>query len=363
MEQFPRTIASEGYPEGIGWVEVLLWQLCGVPLTYLGTIGGGEGAFRSLMVGRLAELQSTKGLLEFDISLPLIVWPPLAVVLFSLPWKQFCDGLREQAWRKRYGIPLVVLLLSIWLSIELLMASGPLFSLLKSVSPLSSMHVNSRFAGALVLPLLVMAAIGMQMICLRLTKPHERWMLAGVALLLLWPSLSGYQQVNRFFELNGVASDAGPYRDLYRHYKSDSATIEPIRQMVRGREGYDQWYRGASALNPYEAVFGYKGEKFLTPLTPGPATRIVDGKYNVHFAPALVWPEFYGRELFSQILEGDEVNLRAFLSHRETNWPLPPLQRAFNWLAGLTLLGVLATLGWLGIMRWNVFVSVSRTDR
>ncbi len=48
---------------------------------------------------------------------------------------------------------------------------------------------------------------------------------------------------------------------------------------------------------------------------------------------------------FERIKVGDEENLALFLEHKAPKWKIPVYQQVVDWISGLTLLGVLLSLG------------------
>lgn len=228
------------------------------------------------------------------------------------------------------------LFVTIWITIEVTLARGPVFSFLKALPPLRSLHLNYRFAAAFILPLSILGA----MILERWLSTNRR-QLAAVILV--------------------VATCAGPLtyfalpEAVHRRGFDLTQSLDDHQRIVRGerfivkfissRPDPDTFSTAASSSKPYEPLFGYDLEMFRPKFREGDVTAEIDGRFNMTNPVSLVFPQHTGTEPFDLIPTTDRVNFDRLRSREQPHWPLPPELVWLNRLAVVSLLLCFAILG------------------
>jgi len=228
-------------------------------------------------------------------------------------------------------------------------ARGPIFELLKQLPGVSNFRVTARFAGALALPVCLVGVLAFSEAAARWRGTAFRnnvvWLLVGLALL----QQVGYIRLAGLHAKDlGISFDAGPFLTACDQLRADPRSVPPIVNVDRVTDPVAVT-TSRSSLYVYEPLIGsfvdsYQNFLRHTPLRPGPAARIDNGAFNMHFPPAFSYSESVGMRAFSPIPAAERQDLDLFLSRRAPNWELPVGQRVANAssLAGLTL-----STGWL----------------
>jgi hypothetical protein len=102
---------------------------------------------------------------------------------------------------------------------------------------------------------------------------------------------------------------------------------------------------GASQMYCYEPMFGYRLEDFpVKGLHPGPVLEGREGLLNIKNPACYVWPQA------NQCTPGDHFTVaqkkaaQAFVNYRPFVFQMPAVQKAANWINGLTLMAAILFL-------------------
>lgn len=230
--------------------------------------------------------------------------------------------------------------LAVWITVEFTLGRGLVWPLLKPLPFLRSLHMNSRFGAAFILPCVLLAGLGLHVAIVRLRK-SSAFALASLAVIIsLGTLLTTYRrQMHSFWFAN---FDATRIQQVWATAKTGES-FQPIRMIADLRED-EVFTARASNLKPYEPIFGYGygGAAFKTQLQPGPIfSAATDQRPNFNFPLAFHAPFEAKQDPFTPIPAQRANELRVLLSRRQPDWPLPPIQRLANWLS---------VFGWLVIV-------------
>jgi hypothetical protein len=217
---------------------------------------------------------------------------------------------------------------SVWVAIELTIAQGPIFSMLKSLPPFSSLHLNYRFAAVFILPLSIAGAAA-----LNRWRGTERWPVAAVLLLATVAGPLSYlalpEEVHRrAFDLTQST------RDHEQIARGERFAVKAIDR----RFDYETFSSQTSSAVPYEPIFGYDLETFRPRFHEGAVSTEADGRFNMTDPVGLVFPELTGVERFDLIRTTDRANFERFRNREQPDWPLPSPLVWLNRVAVVTLL-------------------------
>ena len=338
MRFFPRQMADT-YP-ATGFLKGLF----GIALQLFGTMNLAPllklaGSHPSLLPNYMISVTGAQyGYWEFDMSMSPAVFGIVIIGIYSFLRKPkkypnlFTGNKKWIAW--------MLLIFSIWLTIEFTLAKGLIYPLLQKLPILSSLHVNPRFAAAFLFPLALFAAVIYNGWAAKWLGRKSVLVFLAVNLFTLIP-LSIYFMIKT--DLQDRSYDVTKSQAIYSLIRSgDNLTITGI---VSGVENTDALLLHQSNLQPYEPIFGYQLENFHSEIVPGSVWDISDGFYNMTNPTGYVFPEVNGARPFERIKVGDEQNLTLFLNHQQTNWKIPVYQQILNWVSGITFWIVLAVSG------------------
>lgn len=277
---------------------------------------------------------STAGVWELDISLSPVLWltlifggANLGIEVIRNPRKVFLHPYRWLA--------AIFLLFFVYLIIEFTLAQGIFYPTLHELPILKSLHVNSRYASALILPLVLLAAYLFNRM---ITKLPERAVLiftlalAGMViasgLVYFWMPLERLQ--DRFYYAKGM-------QDIYETHQasSDLFVVEKIISDLEEPRVFDE---RATSLRVYEPLFGYTAAQFQPQLVDGSVWLEQDGYFNMTNPSSLVYPEVNNNSPFERIPVSQRQQLDDFVNRKQPAWNLPPAQHAANLVSFLSLL-------------------------
>jgi hypothetical protein len=342
MRYFPRQIA-DSYPS-VGYLQGLL----GILFQFLGTmnlaplyklIGIDPALLQNLMISVTG---AQYGYWEFDMSLSPVVFGIIiigAYGIFRTP-----KGYKKTVFNDKKWIAWLLLLLFTWITFEFILAKGLIYPLLQKLPLLSSLHVNPRFAAALLFPLALSAAIFYNRWAAKWSGRKSVLVFVVMNLFTLIP-LSAYFMIKE--DLQNRSYDLSSSWEIYNLIRSgDDLTITGI---VSGVGNTDALILHQSNLQPYYPVFGYRLENFHPEIVPGSIWYISDGYYNMTNPSGYVFPELNETRPFERIPINQKDKLEAFASHRQPDWKIPLYQQILDWVSGLAVLGSIFTLSFVCI--------------
>ncbi len=233
---------------------------------------------------------------------------------------------------------------AIWLAVEFSLGRGLLWPWIKPLPFLRSLQANYRFASAFVLPIILVAALGAEVVLRKIQKQSHQRLLASVLVLGIVAGLVPFRRL-----MFGLSFDATGIMETWSRTERTGERWSPIVQIADVKDA-DSFRNGASSWHPYDSIFGYGygGPVFRTQLSPGPVQPPGHKQpYNLNHPVAFVSPAIVGLHPFDRLPAIEAPAATLFLSRRQPDWPLPISQHVANYvsLAGLTALVGLLMLG------------------
>jgi hypothetical protein len=340
MQQFPRRI-TDVYDVGIFQAIIgLLAQFFGVmslaPLLFLGGIN------TDFLSGALSHVTGALyGIWETDISIS----PVLIAFLFT-EFAHVLANLRSRNKNKIESSKVLASLLLFFLlsfSIELTLAKGLLFSLVKDLPIINSLHVNVRFASVFILPLVMWGAFVME----RYFQQKKDIRVFITLCLLTFATLSTY-----FFlsgEIHSRSFTMSPSLSIQRGESYNITQIKEVRD-------WQVFVEQASSYRTYEPLFGYKLENFIPATRPGSVFDEDNGYFNMTNPAGFVFPRLNNTRPFERFKRSERDKLELFLRRGQPHWQIPTTQILFNYLS---LISLVICLIWL-LVNWVSIVSIKR---
>lgn len=241
------------------------------------------------------------------------------------------------------------LITAVVLTVEFSIAKGFLFNELSTLPVLKSLHANTRFTAAFILPLAILGA-----------KIFSDWsekvkstkktiiafvLIDGLALVTLW----GYYLLpmvvqQRFFEIESLT-------ETYRRISAGETF--PVKTIVPDMNDYEVFiYQASNVTRHYEPLFRDQNELFHPLVHAGSVYDISNGYFNFTNPTGYVFPEVNGTQMYELISVSDRGKLDDFLNRRQPEWKLPLTQIILDWAAGLTLILVICAVCIFLVGKW-----------
>ncbi|HLO28988.1 MAG TPA: hypothetical protein VK249_07635 [Anaerolineales bacterium] len=320
MNHFPRT-AFDSYEAGflqamIGIVAQLLGVMTLEPFLLIAKYNP------DFLSGALSNITGTKyGIWETDTGLS----PVLVTFLFlGLAQAISLAHRNTKPILNRFSLSSFILLaLPIWVTTEMILAKGIIYTNTKQLPILKSLHINIRFTSAFILPLIIVGTIQLHRYFLQNSKRVYFFVIAGLTSISLFSYffLSNMVYENDF---SVKASDA-------LHEKIENGMTFPVIDITDSAAA--QWWGFSdysSLFRPYEPIFGYELEAFATEIHPGKVLEINNGYFNMTNPASLVYPEINNLHPFERIKATEREKLEIFLERRQPEWNIPLAQRILN---------------------------------
>jgi len=268
---------------------------------------------------------------------------PAVVVILAAGLALALRARREGVWAHR-GTWLG-LLVAIWIVAEFCLGRGLLWSGLKPLPFLRSLHENHRLTAAYLLPLTLLIAPAWDM---WLAHFPRRINLAATALAVLACLLSLEPYARSRADLWFEGYDASYLARTWHELRRADATRIAIDRVadLRDDEGF---LAQASSWKPYEPIFGYGygGAEFRPQAVPGPITPSdPGGAFNVTDVRTLVHGGGGDAGPFALLPTSEAVALARLRQRQQPKWPQPFAQRVANWISVAGLGVTLALAAW-----------------
>jgi hypothetical protein len=330
MQQFPREV-SYAHPaqSSLGaWVSVPAQLLLGKPLLFLERVGW-------LSAGDVFTRWAGQGVEDLGLS-------PIACVLLPVG-----IGVWVKCWRSSAVLPLALgLAVVVWLTMEISLGRGLLWPWLKPLPILRSLHANSRFGSAFILPSALLCGLGAQALLLRCRTRGIRSAFVFIAAALTLGSLLPFRRAMGGHWFGGF--DVSAIQAVWTKIRAGERFV-PIQTIEDVRD--DQVFiRRASSWMPYEPIFGYGygGSEFRTELDPGPVQPSTQGPFRLNHPAALYAPGSVGLPPFARVPANQTESVERFLRRLQPPaWHLPTIQVAANAVSISALLATSALLLWM----------------
>jgi hypothetical protein len=329
MRFFPRQI-SDYYPVStlqglLAMARQLLGVMGLVPLRILR--GQNVNTLRTYYSGAF---KTDYGVWEFDTALTPIVWIFLAYGVLFHPYPRrpsFTTTFRNLGKWSAAGI----LLFAVWLVIEFTLAKGLMYPILQKLPILSSLHVNVRFASALIFPLAILGAYCSEKVTAKhafLSKPIPFILITILALAPILFYFSFNKDLwQRWFNLN---SSLESYRTI------QDGQIPPVKFIINSHDL--NLLPDSSNLYMFEPVFGYINEDFRPKVQSGPVDDVQNDYFNMTNPASLVFPEENQLLLFERISTADRSKLQDFINRRQPDWKRPVIQSLMDRVAEISII-------------------------
>lgn len=337
MQQFPRQVVDV-FPVGLAQSFLgLVAQFFGVMTIAPIMIATGQDT--DLLSGALSNITGAKyGIWETDMAIS-----PVLLAFLFIELARWLMNIRNGSSGLKRPEPLILglLLVSIWFLLELTFAKGLIFSFVKDLPILSSLHVNVRFASAFIIPLVVIGAFILERFFRERTQ-------VGTFFILCFLSLSALSSY--FLLSSGIHS-----REFQLPAVDKVQLLSPFRvTKISDIQDWDAFKEDASSFRIYEPLFGYDLENYAPEIHPGSVYE-VDGEYfNMTNPVSLVFPELNSTYPFERIRVADRDKLEVFLQRGQPDWQIPRIQKvlnAFSLFSLVVCLGAMVSLTILDIRR------------
>ncbi len=285
---------------------------------------------------------SGAGVWELDTSLSPVLW--IVLLVGGMIWA--VDLLKKPSTilvSPKKWAALLLFLLAIELIVEFSLAGGVFYPALSKLPVLKSLHINTRFASAFIMPLALMAGLFFHKIAAKLPQKPGDFLtvsLVGLTIVsgLIYFTLPMDRLQNRFYYAKGMV-------DVYEKHKT-TGTIFPVQRIIAELEHPRVFDEEASNLNIYEPLFGYTAAQFKPQLVDGSVWLEQDGYFNMTNPSSMVYPEVNDNILFERIPVNQRQQLEDFINRRQPDWNLPSAQIAANILSIITALALPVLFIW-----------------
>jgi hypothetical protein len=317
LSHFPRQI-FDAYNVGtiqafLGLIAQFLGVMVLAPILML------TGQNTDLLSGALSNITgAVYGIWEIDTGLS-----PVLIVFLLAGMAGFAANIRRKR-KEKIDIgrtyALVFLFFAIWIVIELTFAKGLVYSLIRGLPILRSLHVNVRFACTFILPLVVLGTFLIN----RYFLEHPKSNLFLLASFCTIAALMPYFFLSR--ELHSREFKVPTNQEIR------STGIPSILQ-ISDIGDWDVFKQHASSYRPYEPLFGYSLETFKPAIHPGSVFEQEDGYFNMTNPASLVFPEINNSFPFERIKASERKQLETFIQYGQPDWNIPKSQKFLNLLS------------------------------
>ena len=214
---------------------------------------------------------------ENDVSLSPVV--PFVILFYIIAKFSIIKNLLKSP-TNRYGI--VATLIVIWISIEMTMGKGFIWTLIKDLPVIKSTHVNVRYAGALVLMFCILFAFCYSKLLVHRSHGFKTWCTIFI-LFITFLSMSSYCKIT-YSKTAYHSYDASISNSTWTGISSENNSYELSEIIeISPKDQISLFSQGASSFNPNDCLYGYHGEFFQSSLSTGPVNEVdEDGFYNFH---------------------------------------------------------------------------------
>jgi len=229
------------------------------------------------------------------------------------------------------GLSFILLMLAMWITAEMTLEKGSIFTFTKQLPFLRSLHVNVRFAAAFILPLTIVGAFQYHRYFLKNPRP---WLFSVSVLITGLSLLSFFSFSNKVHsrDFSVIASSA-------LHEEIQRGMTFPVTDITdTALAGWNGFAEHSSLYKPYEPIFGYELESFTPDIHPGKIRETSDGYFNMTNPVSLVFPEVNNLYPFERIKVSEREKLEIFLKRGQPEWNMPPTQKILNTLSLVTLI-------------------------
>jgi hypothetical protein len=332
MRFFPRTIHDEYSTSWITGLGGMIFQLVGTLNFYpiLALLHKTSATF----IVRLVEWTKTPyGFWELDSSIApgllFLITYGIIGVLFSKPPVEKRKDITKKL------IAGIFLLFTIILVTEFSITKGVLFEQLSKLPVLESLHANTRFTAAFILPLAIIGSKVFNVIILKWKSRPAPFIafaiLIGASLASMWSYyLMPMDAQVRSYDISAL---------IKTYQRSTKGETFPVKTIVPDMNDDEVFVLNSSNTNHHYDPLFRDNNALLTPLIhEGSVFDIQDGYFNITNPSSLVYPEVNNTTLFERIPVSEYSNFTNFINRLPSDWNLPLAQIILDWIAGITIL-------------------------
>lgn len=354
MRFFPRTEHDQYRTNWITGLGGMIFQLIGT-MNFSPILGLIHKTSASYIVRLDAWTKTPYGFWELDSS----ITPALLFLILFGALKMLFG--KPEIEKRNVLLPKIIagigLLLSISLATEFSITKGILYELLRKLPVLQSLHANTRFTSAFILPLAIIA-------CKVFDAETKKWK-SGRARFIAFSILCGVSLASMWsYYLLPLDTQVRVYKitTLTKTYQRSSAgTTFPVNQIVPDMNDDEVFGLNSSNINHHYDPLFRDDNSLLTPLLhEGSVFDLQDGYYNMTNPSGLVFPEVNGSGLFERIRVTDKSKLIDFINRRPSDWKLPLTQIGLDWTAGITILVETCAILIYLIGKWIPYIKLRR---
>jgi hypothetical protein len=325
MRFFPRIqtdIYDQTYLQGIA---AMVRQLVGFDLAapyYL--LAGINFARITPFFNKIRSVQF--GLWEWDIALsPGLI----ALLILGLGYGLYKGIKSRPNVSQNKMIAILILCLGIWFATDLTLGQGWLYTLVKPLPLLRSLHVNIRFTSAFVFPLALLGAYVFHLIFRDNKWRFPAALLVGFSTLVM---LSLYLPIPEDVHIRNfnINSALPVYAKLDKGWNFTLQNVAEITDMQVFRQE-------DSNLAFMDPMFGYSGEYFKPKTIVGPILAVNNGTYNLTNPAGYVFPEENHLQPFDLFRVDQRADVELFINHRQPNLSISTWQKLADVVSFMTL--------------------------
>ena len=210
------------------------------------------------------------------------------------------------------AIAVLFLSLAVWLAIDLTLAQGWLYSFLKPLPVLRSLHANVRYTSVFIFPSVLLGAFTFHKVFKKKKTGNSAAFVIGIATVLMLCLYLGIpEDIHvRNFKLRSALA---VYPQIDAGWNFTLQNVAEITDM-------EVFLEEDSNIASQDPMFGYEGEYFNPKVTLGPIMELRAGHYNLTNPAGYVFPKENNLQPFDLFREDQKANLELFINHRQPNF-------------------------------------------
>lgn len=265
---------------------------------------------------------------ENDISLSPIV--PFIIIIFFFQNRIFILKFIKTNKTIFLGLFLYSFVLS-----EIIVGKGAIWSLLKDLPVIKSLHVNVRFTSSFILPTILLFAFCYDRIFRNksLLKSDIYFYLFNCVSLISLFSYYTFFEAKKDFYFYNISDDQKVWNKIN---KGDHFT--PIQTITKGDKflQHEIFLKTSSSLYPFCPLYGYHDNYFSPKTKLGSINDYSNGFFNFHDPRSFYSPKYYNLNQPQLISDSEALNYLTY--RKQPSYKLPGLQIFANYLSFISVM-------------------------
>lgn len=269
---------------------------------------------------------------EMDVAISpvlivILIIGAIRAVIFFLKGKQ-----NARPFSSSKVAAIAALIVGIWLIVDFSIAKGVLYTLLKPLPIIRSLHENVRYTAALIFPFAYLGAFILDRFNFQKYARPLFWAV-GTSVILF--------EFSYFLPSDGIyclIANANP--DLRVYSQIEDGERFPILNIQNLKDVNVFREQASSIKNVYEVIFGYDLENFHPEVHQGSVYEINDGYFNMTNPASYVFPEENGVHLYERFRVTQKADLDLFINRIQPNFEISYLQKLANAINITALIGI-----------------------